>query len=41
MAYISRRKRLYLSVFIVIAIFAAAIALFVIFVMPKKSNHIL
>lgn len=38
MAYISRRKRLYLSVFIVIAIFAAAIALFVIFVMPKKAT---
>lgn len=38
MAYISRRKRLYLSVFIAVAIFAAAIALFVIFVMPKKAT---
>lgn len=35
MAYVSKRKQLYLSVFIAVAVIGAAIALFVLFIMPK------
>ena len=37
MAYISKRKTLYIWVFLAIAVFCAAIALFVVFVMPKTA----